>query len=367
MKKAWVLVIIVVVVLGAIMYSRETQARQARHDRYVRALRKKQRLFETRREQLETAQQVRDGEFLQRMHQLASSSTWDSVVELGDVYRKGEYPLYRPNKDAALELYHIASFSQTLGSTARSRFLECSQDPLASEDVSGAALPTTYKDLKLQTAKSMVLSSSAVRPEQRPERLPDVPPEPIVSDAQNVHDHSLTKHLQKALTEMPSGKNSYEDVVTWVLEESNATPEQKADAYTVLDSLSDSRHSTLKVSERESLDKMWQKIQGLPEYGREAKDLLVSQLASGVEHGDVVCSTGKIARIMGTLDGITETPVNKPMWALREELGTLAARVRDTEAPAEEFRRQALETYVKSLGMSDALVTPLIEEFSLGF
>lgn len=364
MKKAWVLIIVAIMVfIVASMYSREIQARQqAQHARYVRALRKKQRLFETRREQLETIRQDRDGEFLQRMHQLASSSTWDSVVELGDVYRKGEYPLYRPNKDAALELYHIASFSETLGSTARSRFLECSQDPLAPEDVSGAALPTTYKDLKVQTAKSMVMSSAV-----RPERLPEVPPEPIVSDAQNVHDHSLTKHLQKALTEMPSGKNSYEDVVTWVLEESNATPEQKADAYTVLDSLSDSRHSTLHVSERESLDKMWQKIQGLPEYGREAKDLLVTQLASGVEHGDVVCSTGKIARIMGTLDGISETPVNKPMWALREELGTLAARVRDTEAPAEEFRRQALDTYVTSLGMSDALVTPLIDEFSLGF
>jgi hypothetical protein len=85
----------------------------------------------------------------------------------------------------------------------------------------------------------------------------------------------------------------------------------------------------------------------------------------------VVCSTGKIARILGTMDGIFEDGLSsetlRPVWAVREELARLAATVRDADGDADAFARQARQTYVHELGMSEGVVAPLINEMRHGF
>jgi hypothetical protein len=45
-------------------------------------------------------------------------------------------------------------------------------------------------------------------------------------------------------------------------------------------------------------------------------------MASGVEDGTLVCSTGKISRLIGTLDGIGRDGHKeaRPMWAVRMKL-----------------------------------------------
>lgn len=297
---------------------------------------------------------------LSRIQALVDSDEPASVLELGDIYRKGEYPAFAPDLDMALALYHVGSTNPATAGLARLKYLEARHDTLSENDVAGAALPRSYGLTKVQ--KSQTTSP------------PIVPPPPVevlsqvLSDAQNVHDHSLTRHVKKALAEAPTGRDSFEEVTRFILEDSDATPEEKADAYAVLESLGTQHHSTLGVSERESLDRMWTVIENLPTHKAEAKELLVRQLASGVEHGDIVCSTGKITRIAGALDGLPDRePVTKPMWALREELGTLAARVRDDEKDAPEFRRLAMELYVRNLGMSESLIDEMVSEFSSGF
>jgi hypothetical protein len=281
------------------------------------------------------------------------------VIELGDIYRKGDYPAFAPDLDMALALYHVAGTLPATAGLARTKFLEAHHETLSEKDVAGAPLPRSYGLSKVQKTQTT----------PPPETILETPVVvEVVSDAQNVHDHSLTRHVKKALADAPTGRASFEDVTRFILEDSDATPEEKADAYAVLESLGNETHSTLGVSERESLDRMWTTIENLPAHKAEAKELLVRQLASGVEHGDVVCSTGKITRIAGALDGLPDRePVTKPMWALREELGTLAARVRDADGDAATFRRRAMETYVRDLGMSEPLVEDMVSEFSLGF
>lgn len=294
---------------------------------------------------------------LSRIQALVDSDEPASVLELGDVYRKGDYPAFAPDLDMALALYHVASTHPATAGLARRKYLEARYDTLSENDVAGAALPRSYGLTKVQ--KSQNPPSIVVPPPVLPQ---------VLSDAQNVHDHSLTRHVKKALAEAPTGRDSFENVTRFILEDSDATPEEKADAYAVLESLGTQHHSTLGVSERESLDRMWTVIENLPTHKAEAKELLVRQLASGVEHGDIVCSTGKITRIAGALDGLPDRePVTKPMWALREELGTLAARVRDDEKDAPEFRRLAMELYVRDLGMSESLIDEMVSEFSSGF
>ena len=296
---------------------------------------------------------------LSRIQALVDSDEPASVLELGDIYRKGDYPAFAPDLDMALALYHVGSTHPATAGLARLKYLEARHDTLSENDVAGAALPRSYGLTKVQ--KSQNPPSIVVPP-------PVLPQVEVLSDAQNVHDHSLTRHVKKALAEAPTGRDSFENVTRFILEDSDATPEEKADAYAVLESLGTQHHSTLGVSERESLDRMWTVIENLPTHKAEAKELLVRQLASGVEHGDIVCSTGKITRIAGALDGLPDRePVTKPMWALREELGTLAARVRDDEKDAPEFRRLAMELYVRNLGMSESLIDEMVSEFSSGF
>lgn len=312
-----------------------------------------------RQRQLNMARMQRVNDTLNHMQHLTHSDEPVSVIELADVYRKGEYPAFAPDLDMALALYHVASTHPATASIARIKYLEAQHDTLAEKDVAGAALPRSYGLSKVQKQKLPLIDTPTTLP------LPVIE---VVSDAQNVHDHSLTRHVKKAMADAPIGRASFEDVTRYILEDSDATPEEKADAYAVLESLSTDTHSTLGVSERDSLDRMWTTIENLPVHKAEAKELLVRQLASGVEHGDIVCSTGKITRIAGALDGLPHRePVNKPMWALREELGTLAARVRDADGDAEEYKRQAIKTYVDDLGMSEPLVDEMIADFSQGF
>ena len=311
-----------------------------------------------RRQTLQTEQLQRVDATLSRIQTLVDSDEPASVLELGDIYRKGEYPAFAPDLDMALALYHVGSTHPATAGLARRKYLEARHDTLSENDVAGAALPRSYGLTKVQKSQTS------------PPIVPLVPPPPVevLSDAQNVHDHSLTSHVKKALAEAPTGRAAFEEVTRFILEDSDATPEEKADAYAVLESLGTQHHSTLGVSERESLDRMWTVIENLPTHKAEAKELLVRQLASGVEHGDIVCSTGKITRIAGALDGLPDRePVTKPMWALREELGTLAARVRDDEKDAPEFRRLAMEVYVHNLGMSESLIDEMVSEFSSGF
>ena len=58
------------------------------------------------------------------------------------------------------------------------------------------------------------------------------------------------------------------------------------------------------------------------------KEILALQLASGIEHGLIVCSRGRIIRVAGTLDQTDAGDILniKPTWAVESELGDLAAK-----------------------------------------
>jgi hypothetical protein len=176
--------------------------------------------------------------------------------------------------------------------------------------------------------------------------------------------------LRKTLEHAAESPDAYEHVMDFVLNYQDNTV--KEDAFRVLESLNDAEHSGLEISERAALNAVWAKISSLPggdkrDAKRDAKDILVQQLASGVEQGAIVCSTGKIARIMGTMDGLSEGAQLKPMWAVREEIGSLAAKIRNAGGDDVQFREKALETYVQNLEMDRRVVENIVDEYALGF
>lgn len=101
-------------------------------------------------------------------------------------------------------------------------------------------------------------------------------------------------------------------------------------------------HSRPGVNAAELLSVVWSVVKRYAPVGSAARanmgEVLASQLASGVECDLPVCYTGKMARVVGALDGevalleaagVPGVRSTRPAWALREELAALAARVRD--------------------------------------
>lgn len=238
--------------------------------------------------------------------------------------------------------------------------------------------------------------------EQLPVAATRPAPAHFMTDSQNVHDHAVTAATKRNLAALPpqtktspSQKAATNAEITDVLLRlGNLTDQEALDAMRVLDSLSEAKHSTLGVSEREALTRVWGRIQQEhdPQLRDNLTETLAKQLASGVEHGHVVCSTGKIARITGTLQGadLNDMETARPTWAVKDELATLAAKVRDDvlggldasaaaayergepnsaaeERMKSEFRRRASETYVRELGMSAAVLEPMVAAMEAAF
>lgn len=233
------------------------------------------------------------------------------------------------------------------------------------------------------------------------------------SDSQNVHDHGVVAALRARLAALADSSNDAAAVdgaraaVLQLRDSDELSAKEASDALLVLDNLGTTANSSLGVSEQQALGRVWRSIgeESDPQRAAALRELLAKQLATGVEHGHVVCSTGKITRIAATFDGVAEgkgaaaegdggeapAPA-RPMWAVRQELMALAARVRSAyleELPVGEraayeaggdtgdgqheaamrarFEEAARAEYIDTLGFSAGVVAPLIEEAAAGF
>lgn len=303
-----------------------------------------------------------------RMHSLASrciaTGHLGYAMQLASMYETGQYPLFRPHPDMAKALYGELSKcpDRRVASEAQTSFLNVCVSTVSREDSRGFDLPLAPGHQVMKTLRAVSLV-----PEVRVERVVVEPPPPIVqirNDAQNVHDHGVSSSIRTRVQSLPSSSpQSMESCLSYILE-SSRDPETKARAVDVMESLSADPHSRIDVSERDALCRVWSKIESLPsDLQSNAKDTLVQQLASGVEDGGIVCSTGKIARIVGALDGIDEDTSIRPTWVIRQEIGQMASQARDSQESADAFRARVTETYADT-GMSPAIIESLATEYA---
>lgn len=324
---------------------------------------------------------VRDPPEIKRLHKLVQefktdNNRWDLVLAVGDIYKNGSFPRYKPNEEIALSCYRTVSRCPNgeLAGLAQTKYIDTYEHPVASVDRAGDELPVQYGREICQMAENVLMFVTffekpkyVVKPE--PELEPIVVPVfEYKYDGQNVHDHAVSAVMKKNIDNLPdAAPDAYNDAMTAVLDHAELDESTKLDALKVLDRLSSNVHSSYGVSEKDALAKVWTKIKDSPD----KIAILGSQLASGVEHGQVVCSSGRMARIVGTLDGIDNTEVARPIWAIKEELANLAAKSRETygdgDKGADMFEKEAKDLYVSKLGMSHSIIEPLIETYKAGF
>ena len=435
------LVIIFLLILGglyvwlAIRWAREARAaravRQAKAARAVKiekaieAIKEKEQSIlvakaEERKQVEKTPPEVERLAELLRIFKASPHDNWETLVAIGDVYAKGAYPRFRPDEDMALECFKIAVTCPNgdVVGIAQSKYIECREESIASVDRAGKELPRFYGVEACRAGERAILETpwdrftkpkAPVLPRNRdlprardPPTARDLPLDidfgTLRIDSQNVHDHSVTKTIKRNLDVLKGDVGNAGDNVDHpalkervrhvILEQDDISQENKYDALTTLESLSNSVHSSFNTSEVEVLNVVWSKVKD----NDDLKNMLVRQLASGVEHGHVVCSTGKISRMVGTFDGmdVDGVDVAKPMWVVKDEIATLAGKIRDEQLNGlssserysyeqgddnskvaqqmkTEFEERVKKEYVEKLGMSMSVIAPITEIYSAGF
>ena len=160
----------------------------------------------------------------------------------------------------------------------------------------------------------------------------------IKSDSQNVHNLSIPNSVHRALdrivelnsTSKPLGTfqdtfQSYEQD----LQHNELDVDTKTLAMQVIRSLSPTTHSKFKLSEQQVFIHVYTRIIHSQNKAN-LLTLLTQNLASAVEFESVVCSTGKITRMVSTFDVVDEEiPDLKPDWVLKEEISAIAVKTRN--------------------------------------
>ena len=178
--------------------------------------------------------------------------------------------------------------------------------------------------------------------------LTSIPKQTIVNDTQNVHDHvlqntanSILKVLDTSNQKLTNSFNKdYNDFVKHI--NLNVTDDENNINKTI-SSFSELKHSRYNKSEKEVFSLIWNKIKG----NEDLIEIFKDNLASAVEDDVVVCSTGKIMRMISTLDTLDDTtPDLKPTWAIRNELANIvSAEVKNTLNTFDEKHKEAYNAY----------------------
>lgn len=325
------------------------------------------------------------------------TDAWHLLLEAGEIYMRGDFPTYLPNTQLAQDIFRVALTCPrgAVSGIAQSRYIESRVSRMDASDMAGAALPDTYGQRMIHIATHRIrnVPPSAFEtpvpmytPEQRPARIThepvvvpiDIPVERIVhNDLQNVHDHSVvhaTRHILENIEKNDQNDRNSRPEIESALLDSALNDDDKIRALAVLDSLNVNTHSSFKMTETEALNAVWSKIQSMDTSMKSnVTETLLHQLASGVENGHIVCSTGKIARFVGALDGLGNNEVKlRPMWAVRDELGTMASKKRGSDNHSEdrsrelrrEFVDEATALYCKDLGLNPLIMDPLISLYA---
>jgi hypothetical protein len=212
-------------------------------------------------------------------------------------------------------------------------------------------------------------------------------PAVVYADEQNVHDHGVIASLRKAVEKekktdeagakegakaagggaKAAGGGAKAAVLDAVANAGDLDDATKADAAAFLvDHVDAVEVKTVGTSPEDALKTVWKRIEDIedPERRANAIETLARQMADGYNRGHAVCATGRVARILGALDGVVEdAQPMRPTWAIREEIGRLAAKCSNEGAGGDAFEQRAMQTYVRELGLSEGVVRPIVDEY----
>lgn len=351
------------------------------------------------------------------------------LLIIGELYARGSYPRYSPDENSALRIYKVASScpDSDVSAMAMSKMIETRLNPVPLEDRLGPGFPQSTANRVVSCAenhiKRLPLSSfmkksssakdnkarriqSSIRHVREPVQEPVVQ-EPVVQPVvrpvrlngdqkQNVHSNSVAaslranvKSLKEEFSDMDYERTELIETTMEKIRKSGIPEKSMTNIFRVLVSLVPDQISSIKCSQMDTLYLLTKKLDSIKDetLKKNAYETLGKNLESGIEHGKIVCSTGKVSRIISTLEGL-DIGMQKsiPMDVVKKEIANLSSKVRtDILNEASERNRISYDTmdsgnlgqkmktrlesdieriYVKELGLSKKVLEPIISLYS---
>lgn len=157
----------------------------------------------------------------------------------------------------------------------------------------------------------------------------------IHNDSQNVHNHSVGNICVKIIEQLSERKvnsESFEASVHEFLKQVAEVDKTALQRITdVLDTFTTRTHSKFLQSEQDVFVLVYGRIMGSEEVKRQnLLKIFIDNLQSSIEYDTVVCSTGKITRMLSTFDAVDDELTDiKPDWVLKEEISNSAIKIRE--------------------------------------
>lgn len=304
-----------------------------------------------------------------------------------------------PNKQVAKALYNqliLQSTNPDVKQEANARLFEINQEERQRRVNEGP-------EIRREPPPQVVLEQVEI---QLPQTIREIP-RPIMNqlpriqgDSQNVHDTSVVKHFKHSFQHLKRNRqyNQHNKENPKVIDDIKAEiPQNRLKALRALDFINKTNASVSSLDqarEKDVLNLVWDRINH-PQNQHRRQDLinsLIFQLEdfypSDAPNTGPICAQGRVARVLQTLEGIDANPElvqTKPMWAVRDEINTIAANIRtqilDEATPEEqdaynqdqdgstditkrikgEIAKKIKEEYVNSGLYEDKEIKPILE------
>lgn len=304
------------------------------------------------------------------------SKDYNNILKIGDFYRKGAYPRWKPNKQIAKKCYDLvehSSLDTNLSTIAMCKYIEIMNDNLDHSDIQGMEISEIYYDKieqlvnedNLQTYQyneiifgddiPHIPNNHIPNNQNNNQRLPEIPVEiniePVTvfhNDLQNVHDHYLTNITKNNIDKLKKNfkyndnLNIKDILLNEMYNDNLLNTEQRFKIGEVLEKFNNSYHTTFGITEIESLKYIYTFICKKPNKSDLLHNLML-QLEDCYENGIVVCPTGRISRIISLASDSDEFNSNRNIYYIKDELESLAFKVRNDEL--KKLSKEELDLY----------------------
>lgn len=197
----------------------------------------------------------------------------------------------------------------------------------------------------------------------------------IRQDRQNVHDPMVAHDLRRSFDALPppppslSLSQSLNDLRNYIKKESSSVNDAAERTLTRMETgTTPLTYLPNGGKEVDVLHRVWSatEVEGDEESTENRKRLLVQQMAEA----DGVCVSGRVARVLGSLDGVDDRVRVRPRWALRREMLDRSALIaRDTglegKALEDRLRTEFYRDYVAPGIVPSRLIDAELREWSL--
>lgn len=198
---------------------------------------------------------------------------------------------------------------------------------------------------------------------RKPATSTKIPPPPVRgrSDPHNTHDSGVTASVKASYRDLKHSVYPFSVPVEQCLKEIRelCVEQNRADALKTLDTIEKSTSLVSALDDESEACVLCTVYNRFTQQGYDT-DLLLQRLSDCVE-GSVVCTSGRVTRIVDSLNVVDPLVSIKPRWAVRQEINMLAAKLRQEENDDQTFKNRLREQCENDYVKTNLLSKPLLD------